>query len=819
MAGAAGSLLARRWQRRGAMLQDFRYALRQLRRSPGFAAVVVATLALAIGGTTAMFSLIQGVLLRPLDYPEADRLVTLWSLNQKAGRTYAVSGPDFRDWKGQSQSFTAMARFREGRPTAVIGQAATSAWIAQVSQDFFAVMATPARAGRWLRADAHNGDWQDGGVVVVSDRFLRQHFAGDVDRALATRLKLSGRSYQVVGVMPAGFEYPVRAELWVPFLAAEDTPARSAHNYRVIGRLRPGVSLAAAQAELTGVAARLAAQYPENANKGASLIPLQERLVGSHGATLWLLFAAVVLVLLIACANIANLLLARGARRAPELAVRAALGAGRARLARQLLTESLVLATLGGLLGVVVARGLVDALLTLAPANIPRLATVTLDGWTLGFCAACTLTVCLLVGALPAAQVGRRDLVLGLRAGGRGATASRGRLRAALVVTQLAVSMVLLTGAGLLLTSLDRLAAVDPGYRPQHLLVMKATHDTGAEPAAALDFFQELRHRASSLPGVEAVSFTDSLPVDGYRSNGTYWIEGRRDPEPSDSARQNAIFRLVGPDYFSTIGIPVRSGREPDRRDVSGAPLTVVINQAMADASWPGASPLGKRIRCGWYDGTAQWMTIVGVVANARPRTLDEPIQQEMYLPAAQHATIARVLKVVARTAPDPTSLFASFRQLSRSLSAEVPVELTTAELMVADTLSAPRFRTLLLGTFALVALLLALVGVAGVMAGLVTERRTEIGVRMAIGARRAVILRHFLGRALRLALLGLGVGLLGSLACAHLLESLLFGVGPTDPLILASAGALLIAAALAAAAAPSLRAAAVSPMVALRAE
>jgi putative ABC transport system permease protein len=577
------------------VLRDLRYAVRQLLRSPGFTAVVVLTLALAIGGTTAMFSLIQGVLLRPLGYPEADRLTTIWSWDQRVGQPYPVSGPDFRDWQAQSRSFTSMARFREGRPTVVVGQTVDNAWIAQVSEDFFAVLATPARAGRWLTADpaagARNGDWHDGSAVVLSDRFVRQHFSGDADRALASRLKLSGRTYQVVGVMPAGFEYPTRAELWVPFLAAQDTPGRSSHNYRAIGRLRSGVSLAAAQSELTSIGVRLAAQHPENANKGVSLIPLQERLVGSYRSTLWLLFGAVTLVLLIACANITNLLLTRGARRAPELALRAALGAGRARLTRQLLTESLLLATMGGLLGLLLAHWTVDALLTLAPANIPRLATISVDGWTLTFCGACSLTVCLLVSVLPAAQVARHNLIGELRAGGRGTGAGRGRLRHALVVCQLAMSMLLLTAAGLLLTSLDRLAAVDPGYRPQHLLVMKATHDTGGEPRQALDFFLELRRRASSLPGVAAVSFTDSLPVDGYRSNGTYWIEGRRGPGPSDHVRQNAIFRLVGPDYFSTIGVPVRSGRELDRRDIAGALRTVVINQAMADGQLARGKP------------------------------------------------------------------------------------------------------------------------------------------------------------------------------------------------------------------------------------
>jgi predicted permease len=413
-------------------------------------------------------------------------------------------------------------------------------------------------------------------------------------------------------------------------------------------------------------------------------------------------------------------------------------------------------------------------------------------------------------------------------------TAGRGRLRSTLVVGQLAVSLVLLTGAGLLLTSFQRLASVETGYRPENLLVVRATHDKGgaslvpgadpkqqrqAEDARTLAYFEELRQRAAQLPGVQAVSFADGLPVDAVRSDGTFWIEGRPDPSASGAVRQGAVWRLVGPDYFSTIGVPLREGRQFDHRDRIGGPRTVVINRAMAESSWPGRSPIGARIRCGWYDGTMEWMTIVGVVADSHHRSLDEPIFPELYVPALQHPALTRVMKLVMRTEADPTLMAGTVQRALREVGPEIPMQVTTAEVMVAETLSAPRFRTLLLGLFAVTALLLALVGVAGVMGYMVSERRVEIGVRLAIGARAETILKQFVLRALRLTLMGLLLGLAGALAAARLLEGLLFGVTPSDPVILAVVSGLLVLCALAAAAWPALSAARTSPMVALRSE
>ena len=815
-------------------MNDLRFAVRQLRRSPGFTVVVVLTLALGIGATTAIFTLLQGVLLRPLPYAAAERIVTLWSYSERRKNRYTVSTPDFRDWRAQSRLFDSMARLRRGRPTLLLGTpgaVAESVDIALVSEGFFPTMGASARAGRLFDGGA-NGDEAS---VVVSERFVRRHFAGDPARALGTRLKISGVPRQVVGVVPPGFDYPPGTDVWAPLAPIGADAVRSAHNNRVVARLRPGVSLAQARTELAGIGARLAAEHPENQDKTVAVRSLHHVLFGDHQGTLWTLFVAVGLVLLIACANIANLLLARGERRRQEMAVRAALGAGRSRLARQLLTESLVLASAGGLAGVLAAHWGLEALLALAPADIPRLESVRVDGWSLVFACLITGLVCLLVGALPAVQVARTNLIAGLRAGARAVTAGRGRLRSALVVGQLAVSLVLLTGAGLLLTSLQRLATVEPGYRPENLLVVRATHDKGgtnavpgadpkrqrdAEAARTLAYFEELRQRAAQLPGVEAVSFTDGLPVDAVRSDGTFWIEGRTDPSAGEAdVRQGAVWRLVGPDYFSTIGVPVREGRQLDRRDRAGGLRTVVINRAMAESSWPGRSPIGARIRCGWYDGTMEWMTIVGVVADSHHRSLDEPIFPELYVPALQHPVLTKVMKLVMRTEGNPTLMAGAVQRALREVDSEVPMQVTTAEVMVAETLSAPRFRTLLLGLFAVTALLLALVGVAGVMGYMVSERRVEIGVRLAIGARAETILKHFVMRALRLTLIGLLLGLAGALAAARLLEGLLFGVTPSDPIILAAVSGLLVLCALAAAAWPALSAARTSPMVALQAD
>jgi putative ABC transport system permease protein len=801
-------------------------ALRQLAKSPGFTAVVVLLLALGIGATTALFSVVNAVLLRPLAYREPDRIVRVSSLNQQRGSLYAVSGPDYRDWRGQSTSFVAFAKYQFSEAAVVTASAAEKLGAAMVSTDFFRALDVTPVAGRFFHAE----EMVTGGVAVVGEAFSRRHYAGDPTRALGTDVKLWGRTFRIVGVVPAWCALPESAEIWLPVdTVFSESMERSAHNYRVVARLRPEVSLGAAQTEMDGIAARIAQQFPDtNTNKGVRLVPLREGLVAGHRATLWTMLGAVSLVLLIACANIANLLLARGARRTHEMAVRAALGASRARIVRQLLAESLVLASLGGAAGVLVAIWGLDVLLALAPVGIPRLDEVSIDRWALAFAGGVSLIVCLLTGLFPALQATRTDLKTALHASGRGVTGTRGRLRSALVVAQLAISLVLLTSAGLLLRSFQRLTSIDPGYRTDQVLVMEASYPAAGEVDArrALAFYDEFSRRAAALPGIGPVSSTGSLPIDVLGANGSYFIENRPSPSRAEIAKQNAIWRIVGADYFSTLGITVLAGREITARDTAQSTRTVVINESLARAAWPGEDPLGHRIKIGW-DSAGEWMTIVGVVADTRQGSLDRTIKQELYVPATQHPKIATDMKVIARVRPnasveravDPLTFAAGFRRLAQELDPEVPVRFTTAELLVANTLATPRFRTLVLALFAGVALLIAAVGLYSVLAYAVAQRTAEIGLRMALGAQRHHVLGLILRGGATLVALGLALGLGLAAATSRLMQAFLFQVPPIDLAVYSTVAAIFAGIALIACLLPAHRAVRVDPISALRAE
>jgi putative ABC transport system permease protein len=803
-----------------------KHALRILAKAPGFTAVAVLMLALGIGATTALFSVVHAVLLRPLAYHDSDRIVKVSSQNQQRGHLYAVSGPDYRDWREQSTVFVAFAKYQFTETAVVTTRAAEKLTAAMVSADFFPALDVVPLAGRFFNA----GEMRAGGMAVVGEAFARRHHAGDPARALGTDVKLWGRTFRIVGVAPAWCTFPGRAEVWLPVdTVFPESAERTAHNYQVIARLRPDVSLREAQTEMDGIAARLARQFPDsNTNKGIRLVPLQETLVGGHRATLWSMLAAEGLVLLIACANIANLLLARGARRMPEMALRAALGASRGRIVRHLLAESLVLAGLGAAAGVLVAVWGLDALLALAPAGIPRLEEVSIDGWALGFAGGVSLLVCLLTGLFPALHATRPDLKSALHASGRGVTGTRGRLRSALVVAQLAISLVLLTSAGLLLRSFQRLTSIDPGYRTEQMLVMEASYPAVGEVDAprALAFYEEFSRRAAALPGIGAVSYTDSLPIDALGANGNYFIENRPKPSRAEIARQHAIWRIAGPDYFSALGIPVRAGREFTARDTMQSTRTVVINESLARASWPGEDPLGRRIMIGLYSGS-EWLTIVGVVADTRQGSLDRSIKQELYVPAPQHPTLATEMKIVARVQSgtngargvDPLTFAGDFRRLAQELNPEVPVHFTTAELLVANTLATPRFRTLLLALFAGVALLIAAVGLYSVLAYTVTQRTSEIGLRMALGAQRHQVFALILRGGAMLVALGLTLGLGLAAVTSRLIQAFLFKVPPLDPVVYGIMAALFAAIAAIACVLPARRATRVDPMAALRAE
>jgi putative ABC transport system permease protein len=799
-------------------MNDLRLAARQLAKTPGFTAVAILTLALGIGATTAIFSVVNTVLLRPLDYPAAREIVTVWNFYLGRNQRGTISGADFRDWQASSQSFAALAKYQGGETGVVLDGAAESTGTAAVSADFFSVFGIAPQAGRGFSAD----ELSAGGAALVSDAYVQRKFGGSIERALAGRLRAYGRDFQIVGVLPPGFSFPNRTDVWLPV----DTyfpmvASRTAHNYRAIGRLKPGVSVSQARKEMEGIAAQLAAQFPENKSKSVTLIPLQEFLVANHRGTLWTMLGAVALLLLIACANISNLLLARGATRSREIAVRTALGASPWQVVRTLLAESALLSAGAAGAGILLGWIGLRTLVALAPANIPRLDQVGLDLPTLACAVVLAGLVCLLAGVAPAVLSAKTDLTTALRSGGRGIAGGRGLFRSGLVVAQLAISLVLLAGAALLIRSFQLLTAVDPGYKTERVLVMDTAYPSSTRGAAEAStaFFQEITRQIAALPGVTAVSTTNTLPIDGPTSNGGYAVEGRPKPGPDDYLKQSAIWRSVGPGYFAALGIPLRSGREFDERDTASRPQTVIINESLARATWPNEDPLGHRIAIGWDTAEVVWMTIVGVVADTKQFSLDAATRAELFVAAPQHPLVSTRMKVVVRTAGEPMALAESLRKIVAAANAEVPVKFTTAEMLVGDTLAAPRFRALLISTFAGVALLLAVVGVAGVLACMVNERRTEIGIRMALGALPGMVVQDFVRRGGKLALLGLAIGLLAAFAAARFLQGMLFGVGAGDPIVFGLVAAGLLFAALAASAIPASRAAKVDPLVVLRAD
>ena len=799
------------------MLPDLRFACRRLLRSPGFSAVAILTLALGIGANTAIFSVVNAVLLRPLDYPRVDQLVNVWSKSLRSGTTYSVSAPDFHDCRAQSQSFDAMASFSNGPSPIALNREAESADAAEVDADFFRVMAVPVRFGRTFSAE----EWKTGGVAVVSERLASRHFSGQAAQAIGATLQYIGKPHVVVGIMPAGFGYPDDSDVWIPASTLrQETESRSAHNYLVVGRLRDGVPFARAAAELETIGAQLSAAHPDsNTNKGIALRRLDAHLVQDHRSTLWILLGAVGIVLLIACGNVANLLLARGAARRRELAVRAALGASSWRLAAQQVLESGLLAAAATVAGVLIAAQGVRALIALAPRGIPRLEQVSLDWPTLLFTALVSVLVCLLTGLIPAREAARLDLVTSLKSGGAGATGGGGRLRGMLVVGQLALSLGLLAAAGLLVESLLRLNRVEPGFRTERVLVMDADFPAADETTAAgaMQFFDEFQRRATAQPGVVSVAFAREMPLGRPGANGTYWMEGRPDPAPG-AYNQDALWRFVSADYFSTLGIPVRRGRGLARGLDPGKPLEVVINETMARASWPNEDPIGRRIRIG-MSLEPQWMTIVGVVADIKQVSLSRAISQELYVSAMQFPLANTQTRLITQTTVAPESLIVSFRKMARALNADVPVKFTTAQIIVAESLAAPRFRAFLITLFAVVALIIALVGVAGVMACIVAGRRTEAGIRLALGAQPRHVVALMLREGLRFVFFGLALGLLVAVGAARLLQSQLFGVGAFDPGVFAIVGTLYFVVASIACLIPSLRAARVDPLIALRSE
>jgi putative ABC transport system permease protein len=622
--------------------------------------------------------------------------------------------------------------------------------------------------------------------------------------------------------MPPGFGFPGRTDIWYFPSATAETASRSAHNYRVVARLKDAVTVSQAQAELSSLAARLSAAYPAtNEGKGAAVVPLQEQLVGDTRPTLYLLFGAVGLVLLIACVNVANLLLARATGRTSELAVRAALGAGRARIIAQLMTESLVLAAVAAAAGLALAKWGVTAFVALAPTGLPLTAAIGIDARVLAFTLASAVTASLLFGVLPAVQASRVDLNASLRQGGRGAAAggSGARFRGILVVAEVALAVALVVGAALLVRSFIALGGVELGYGSEQVLVVRTTVPARDEASArrATATYAALLPRLGALPGVMSVAGIRGLPATSTHSNGGYWLEGGPSPEVSGVQAPQAVFTVVTPDYFRTMTIPVNRGRDFSERDEFDAPPVAIVNEALARQAFPGVDPIGRQIMCGL--DSLRFMTIVGVAGNVRAYDPSVAPLPELYMPYRQHPSFGTSLTLVARTSGEPMALAPAFRDAIRLADPDVPVRATTMTETLSSSVATPRFRTLLIGTFAALALALAMAGVYGVMAYTVSRRTAEIGVRMAMGAASGDILRLVMGEGLRLALAGVALGCAMAYGLAQLLRGMLFAVAPADPLVFLAVPAALLATAAAATAIPALRAARVDPMQALRAD
>jgi predicted permease len=810
------------------LLQDLRYGLRGLRRSPGFTLAAVLTLALGMGANTAVFSIAEAVLLRPLPYPDAGRLVRVWALDPRTGGGRDNLNPlDFADYRRQARSFSAIAGMAPRR-FVVAGDAGDAeperVRGARVSGGFFRVLGVRAALGRTLLpADEAPGAPE---VAVLSHELWRRRFHADpglIDRAVV----LDDAPVVVAGVLPAGFRAPALAgrgtaigrdeapQIYRP-LRIEETMGRGGHWLIALGRLAPGVPARAAQTEMDALARGLDREHPDHPGKegwGVRLQDLRDALVGDTRAPLLLLTASVWLLLLIACVNVANLLLVRAAARRHEMAVRVALGAGLPRLVRQALTESALLAALGAAAGLALAWAALRLLPRLAPGTLPRLDEVGLDPRALAYAGGLAALTGLLFGLLPALRAARARVAPGLRAGGRSGLARR--LPAALVVGELALALVLLVGAGLLLVSFGRLLAVDPGFRPRNVLTVEVElpETRYPEPFQAAAFFQALAERTAKLPGVESAAAVDILPFSGGYNCNSFAAEG------VDAALVAAVpcaeYRAVTPGFFHTLGIDLVAGRDFASTDGAGksvAPVAI-INETLARALWPGRSPLGRTITLGFEEERPH--TVIGVARDVRQQSLAAQAAPEVYVSTLQHPASAMTLVLRARR--DPAALAAPVRAAVRGLDRQLPVgRAVTMEELLADSVAQPRLRTGLLFLFAALSLALAAVGVSGVITAAVERRRQEIGVRMALGADRAAVLRLIVGQTLAYTAVGLALGLGASLAAARLLAGLLFGVSAAHPPVFLVSGALLALVALAAGYLPAERASRMEPGVAL---
>ena len=794
--------------------QDLRFALRSLLRTPGFALAAVATLALGIGANTAVFSVVHAVLLRPLPFEASERLVMVWGRHATIGRETA-SLPDFLDWRRDARRFEGMAAVTQtrynlagdGEPEVIRGARATA--------DLFPLLGVGATVGRVFTREEERGG--AGRVVMLSDGFWRRRYGAGPD-VVGRSIQLSGVPHTVIGVAQPALRLHHEVDVWAP-LVTDTTLGRRADFLTVIGRLRPGVTVAQAQEELSTIAARLEREYPEsNSGWSAEVVGLQEDMVGGVRPALLVFMGAVGLVLLIACANVANLMLARITAREREVTIRAALGASRRRLARQLLTESVALALAGGIAGLLLAVWGVQAVRLLEPGTLPRAGDVNLDLGVLGFTLGLSLATGVLFGLVPAWRVLGRDLQGGLKDGRGTAGSAVRRARSALVLAEVALAFMLLVGAALLLRSFDRLQRVDPGFTGHGLLTARIALPRNEYPEAErrVAFGTELLERLGATAGVRGAALVSDPPLGGNPPAWSFLIGGA--PQPAPGVVQDALVYFASPDFFTLFGIPLLAGRPFSAADRADAAPVALIGRALAERYWPGRSPLGQRITFGDPADSAGWLTIVGVVGDVSQETLAAPAYPQAYIPVSQFAP--RSMVVAVRGGSDPLALLPTLKARVAELDPALPLsDIATMDQVVAATLARPRLNASLLGGFALAALLLAGVGIYGVITYGVVQRTRELGIRMALGAGAARLRREVVRQGLLPVAVGIGLGAAGAMAGTRVLRSLLFGVEATDPLTFAAVTVFLLLVALAASYLPARRASRTDPMVALRSD
>jgi putative ABC transport system permease protein len=803
-----------------------------LANNPAFTTAAILTLALGIGANTAIFSVVNAILLRPLNYQRPEQLVMVWEKNMNKGwAALPTSLPNFVDLKTTNDVFDDLAAFTDSTFNLTGGGEAERLTGWRVSPGLFSLLGAQAMAGRTFLPE----DGQPAGAraLVISYGLWQRRFGGNRE-LIGQSVALNGDTYTIVGIMPRDFKFPptfaatiassritvVNSDLWVP-LTTDTAAAREARNLFMIGRLKSGASLQQAQSEMNVIASRLEKEYP-NANSGMeiNLIPLHTQVSGDIRVALLNLLAAVCLVLLIACANVANLLSARAVGRQKEVAIRRALGATRSRIIRQLLIESALLALAGGSLGLLLAAGGVRLLAAFSQGNLLHLKDVGIDGYVLIFTLLVSLLTAIIFGLVPALQVSKPNLQDNLKAGGRasgGGSGSR-RLGSLLVVSEVALALLLLIASGLMLKSFYRLQQVNPGFNPENLITLELMlpENKYGDGPQQIAFQQQLLQRIGSIPGVQHAGTVNSLPFAGNEVNGPFTIDGR--PIPNLADRPRAYFRVISSDYFQAMGIAFRGGRPFNEHDTADAPAVVIINETAARRNWPNEEPIGKRIKRGRPESKNPWLTVVGVAGNVSHTSLEVEAQPEIYMPFLQNPD--STLSLVARTGSEPTAFAAAVRREILALDKDLPASnIRFMDELISGSVAQPRLYAVLLLIFAAVALLLAAVGIYGVLSYSVTLRRHEIGVRLALGAEPRDIFQLVIGEAMRLVFIGLTIGLVLSFISTRVMSSLLYGVSTTDPLVFVLIGLFLCSVGLLASYFPARKATKVDPLTTLRYE